>query len=333
MVLLITVISLFACSAGIKDTKEVTIPSQKIKYSVDNVSFDMTVPEYKVDAIKYYKGSVKVPKEDEYHIDIDDGWSDFSFQLCSDPDEGHRAIEPYDTLGAYIVDVLSSRKTVTIDDTDPDFFRLLSAQIGNREYFPMVESYDLPRTYRERDYGVFENEDNLDMIHQYYVRNKIDALPVHSGIMFPFLNVKYNGAEFIPIAGDNIAISLLKHDIAFEVDSHVYKTDVEIDRVEFSDVADISQHLDEVTAFMKNEPYGISGRYIFYNAEIVYLPLVVGDNSVDYKPGFHDVYLIPVWSLDFAFLSNNERAQSSFIAGSLDLDIKTGEIISFWGDD
>ncbi len=329
-ILLISVMSISACSDGIKENIVDTIPSQKIKYSVGNVLFDLKVPEYIGDVFKYYKGTVKVPKEGEYHFDIGDGWEDFGLQLSSTPDEKHIAIEPYATPGDYIVDVLSSLKTVSIDDTDPKFFRLLSSKIGDREYYPLVETLDFPRTYRERDYGVFEKNDDLDIIHQYYIRSKIDTLPVHSGIMSPCVCVKYNGAERIPVQGDNIAISLLKNDVAFEVDSHVYSADSEIDRVALSEVADINQHLDEVVAFMNKEPNGNSGRYLFYNAEIVYLPLVVKWEDVDYQPGFHDIYMIPVWSLDFAFLSDNERIATSFIAGSIDLDIKSGEVISCW---
>lgn len=326
---LLVAMSISACSGSVKETKTVTIPSQKIEYSAGNVSFDLTVPEYTGDVFTYYKGTVKVPKEEEHHLDIGDGWREFYFQVSSDPDEEHVFVEPYETTGDYIADVLSSWKTVSIDDTDPEFFKLLSSKTGNREYYPLVETFDLPRTYRERDYGVFEKNDDLDMIHQYYVRSKIDTLPVHSGIMSPCVGVKYNGVEHIPVHGRNNAISLLKNDVVFEVDSHVYSADTEIDRVALSEVADINQHLDEVVAFMRKELYGISGRYVFYNAEIVYLPLVFKFEEVDYQPpATHDIYLIPVWSLDFAFLSDNERLDTSFIAGSIDLDIKSGEVIS-----
>lgn len=322
MVLILSVMSISACSDGVKEKKVVTIPSQKIKYSVDNVSFDLTVPEYTGDVFKYYKGTATTPKEDGYILDIGDGWEYSVFELYNNPSEEHVSEEVYPSSAEYYKAVIPSWETVQIDDTDPEFFNLLSSKIGKVEYYPIVRSLVYPKTWRCLD--LFENRDQIRV---YYVSRKIDSLPVFSGTRHSSA-VRYNAEYASTIVGSSIAISLLKDNTLFDVDSHSYTADSEIGHVDLSEVADISDHLDEVAAYLKDDNRYLSGDYRFFNAEIAYCPISVNIHDETYFPGTYEVFLIPVWSLDYVFFAADDNLNSSGIYESIYLDIRTGEVIS-----
>lgn len=323
ILLIVLVLSFSEACSDKNEEKTITISGKNIEFSRDNVNINLSVQEYEGDHLNCYSGTVIVPEENRYLFNIGDTWCNYYLQ----PDYSMEDYESGISSAVQYKDVIESWDYIPVNDTPmpiDDLVELMPYDISNRHFYRIAGFMQIPSIWGPET-GATESIEN---IRRYALRYDVDSYPIQSAPLWSSpIKLLSDGSEYYVVPGQNRTISLLNEDVLFVMDAHEYTLLSEFDQIPFSEISDIGDHLENIVEWCNNDSNHLRGDYCFFNAEIVYYPLFV--DEYNFFPGRYDIYLIPVWSIDYAYLTNDESADNSFI-GTICMDLRTGEIISLY---